>query len=77
MVYRGRVDHGVVVLEEGVRLPEGAVVDVVTLVSQTNAGGAEDLYHLDELAEPTGIPDLSLNVDHYLYGHPKVDDAQR
>ena len=77
MVYRGRVDHGVVVLEGGVCLPEGALVDVVTLVSQAAPVPAEGLYHLDELAEPTGIPDLALNVDHYLYGHPKVDDAQR
>ena len=77
MVYRGHIDHGVVVLEGGVRLPEGAVVDVVPLSSQAIPATAEGLYHIDELAEPTGMPDLALNVNHYLYGHPKVDDAQR
>jgi hypothetical protein len=34
------------------------------------------LYRLAELATPSGIPDLAVNIDHYLYGHPKVDDAK-
>ena len=29
-----------------------------------------------ELAGPTGIPDLSINADHYLYGHPKMTDGR-
>ena len=32
------------------------------------------LLKMLELAGPTGIPDLATNHDHYLYGHPKVDD---
>ena len=75
MVYRGRIDHGVVVLEGDARLPEGALVNVV-LVESDGANATESVYRLDELATPTGIADLALNIDHYLYGHPKVDDAQ-
>ena len=38
---------------------------------------ADPVYRIYELAAPTGVPDLSLNLDHYLYGVPKVtDDAQ-
>ena len=75
MVYRGRIDHGVVVLEGDACPPEGAIVNVV-LVESDAAKAAESVYRLDELATPTGIADLALNIDHYLYGHPKVDDAQ-
>ncbi len=34
------------------------------------------LYRMLDLAGPAGIPDLSMNIDHYLYGHPKADDQQ-
>ncbi|MHC4179618.1 MAG: hypothetical protein ACYSWU_19065 [Planctomycetota bacterium] len=77
MVYRGRVAGGVVVLEGGVRLPEGTPVKVETVESEKTVGGDDLLYRLGELAVPTGIPDLALNIDHYLYGHPKVDDARQ
>jgi hypothetical protein len=76
MVYRGRIDHGVVVLEGDVRLPEGAIVDVVVVQPEAAPGAADSVYRLDELATPSGIADLALNVDHYLYGHPKVSDGQ-
>ena len=29
---------------------------------------------MGDYAIDTGIPDLATNVDHYLYGHPKVGD---
>jgi hypothetical protein len=76
MVYRGRMDHGVVVLEGDARPPEGAIVDVVVVQTDVSSNPAESIYRLDELATPSGIPDLALNLDHYLYGHPKVDDAE-
>lgn len=77
MVYRGRVSNGVVVLEEGVRLPEGTAVKVEPVEGPSVAGGDDRLYRLGQLAVPTGISDLSVNIDHYLYGHPKADDADR
>jgi hypothetical protein len=76
MVYRGRIDNGVVVLEGNASLPEGAIVDVVPVEPEPSLPAGDDLYRLDSLAAPTGIPDLALNIDHYLYGHPKVHDAQ-
>ena len=30
---------------------------------------------MGELAMETGIPDLAIHADHYLYGHPKVKNA--
>jgi hypothetical protein len=76
MVYRGRIDHGVVVLEGEACPPEGAIVNVVVVESEAPAKATESVYRLDELATPTGITDLALNIDHYLYAHPKVDDAR-
>lgn len=32
------------------------------------------LYRLHEHAIDTGIPDLAQNLDHYLYGLPKVEE---
>ncbi len=34
------------------------------------------LLKMLDLAVDTGIPDLATNIDHYLYGHPKVDDGR-
>ena len=75
MVYPGRVKNGVVVLEGGVELPEGTPVQVTTIEAQEPAGVDDQLYRLGELAVSTGTPDLALNIDHYLYGHPRVGDA--
>lgn len=75
MVYRGRIDHGVVVLDGDASLPEGMLVDIVPVETPAPSVAVDRLYRLHELATPSGIPDLALNIDHYLYGHPKVDDA--
>ncbi len=77
MVYQGRVRNGVVVLEGGVKLPEGTAVKVETIDASPSEQSEDRLYRLAELAVPTGTPDLALNVDHYLYGHPKVDHAEQ
>ena len=80
MVYRGRVESGVVVFEGEARLPDGVPVEVTPIETRTPSGGesAEDdpIYRIYELAVPCGIPDLSENIDHYLYGHPKASDEQ-
>jgi hypothetical protein len=80
MVYQGTVQNGLIVLENGVHLPEGAPVrvELVNAESPQQSLAAEDdaLLRMSELAVDTGIPDLAVNIDHYLYGHPKVTDGQ-
>lgn len=82
MVYEGVFQNGVVVLGAGVTLPEGAAVRVEVIPPRAeNAkpapapGELDPVWRMGELAEDTGIPDLGVNIDHYLYGHPKVKDV--
>ncbi len=77
MSYKGTVKNGVVVLEPPAELPEGTSVRIEPEPATTVRD--EDLdpaWRMAELAGPTGIPDLAVNVDHYLYGHPKVTDGK-
>jgi hypothetical protein len=81
MVYQGTVQNGVIVFDPGVQLPEGAPVRV-ELVRDENAivgrSPKDDiLFRMAEFAVDTGIPDLAINIDHYLYGHPKVTDENQ
>lgn len=83
MVYQGTVQNGVVVFANGVRLPEGAPVKVELLPQPTDIKATkidksqlDPVWRMGERAVDTGIPDLSVNIDHYLYGHPKVKEAQ-
>jgi len=76
MLYRGRIKDGVAVLEGDARLPDGTRVEVFPIGPETPCIEDDPVYRMYELAVPCGIPDLSENIDHYLYGHPKVDDAQ-
>ena len=75
MVYLGKIVNGAVVLDGDVALPEGSGV-AVTLLEGSDGSANDPLYRLPDLAVSTGIPDLAVNVDHYLYGHPKVNDDQ-
>ena len=75
VIYRGRVTNGKIVLEGGNTLPEGTAVDVEPVETLPPVPLATDVYKLGELAVPTGIPDLAVNIDHYLYGHPKADGS--
>ena len=77
MVYRGHIRDGRIELDEQVRLPEGAPVEV-SITPQPPAVQEDELGPtLYERLKPViGIakglpPDASINVDHYLYGHPK------
>lgn len=78
MTIRGRVKNGVVLVEPGVTLPEGAEVKMEV------ASGVEDETALDEHGQTLGQkllkyagkavglpPDAARNHDHYLYGTPK------
>ena len=82
MVYRGHVKNGVVVLDDPQALPEGAEVNVEPIedsqIQEPPTGepteGVRTLY--DRLKPLIGAikdspPDLSRNLDHYLYGLPK------
>lgn len=77
MTYRGRVEHGVVILDPGVELPEGAQVTVEVEPKEVPAvdQSADPLARMPSLAVETGIRDLAANIDHYLYGHPRASDA--
>lgn len=77
MTYRGKVKDGNIELEPGVELPEGAVVRIELEPKETLQGPVEPdpLWEMTKLATETKIRDLATNIDHYLYGHPKVSDA--
>jgi hypothetical protein len=79
MVYRGTVKSGgVIELDAGTALPEGTRVNIQPVSSHVtqNADGEDSLFRMSDLAVDTGIPDLATNIDHYLYGHPKVDEDE-
>lgn len=78
MVYRGKVKKGVIVLEDESELPDGTEV----LVRPVKTSTPSDLDPQDDATVrrklmkfsgmAAGLPkDASLNIDHYLYGHPK------
>ncbi len=76
MVYRGRVENGVIRLDDRQTLPEGAVVEVH--FHAENTPGNEEKYPSlceglkDLIGKAEGLPpDASINLDHYLYGVPK------
>jgi hypothetical protein len=87
MSFVGHVHNGVVVFETPIPLPEGTAV---TVSPQTMP--APEQRREDEEAAPPQTPlkwyegligcldlpeDASLNVDHYLYGHPKVTNPAK
>jgi len=80
MVYQGTIQNGVVVLEDGIQLPDGTAVRVELITKQpsqdTRSPKDDILWRMGEYAVETGIPDLGVNIDHYLYGHPKVTDEK-
>lgn len=80
MTYRGRVENGIVVLDEPGQLPEGAAVLIEVPESpepcapaERDAGGRTIGERLLKYAgKAKGLPrDLARNHDHYLHGTPK------
>lgn len=74
MVYHGRIRNGIIVLDELVRLPEGAEVrvNIVTGEKSGNGDGAKSTIW-NRLLEIAGTADdlpsdAARRVDHYLYG---------
>lgn len=81
MTYKGTVQNGVVVLQDGATLPDGAIVTVVLSPraaqktpdndSRTIGQKLADLGRWAE-TQPCDLPDdLAKNHDHYLHGLPK------
>jgi hypothetical protein len=77
MVYRGHVENGVVRLEDAAILPEGAKVEVRLLAENPapdEETGVPSIIETlkDFVGKAEGLPpDMSVNLDHYLYGLPK------
>ena len=89
MTVRGKVKNGVIVLDNGSTLPEGAEVEVRQVLKKKPAArtgkkrpglsrkvSKEPKSVSERLASVIGRattlpPDMSENVDHYLYGAPK------
>ncbi len=72
MIYKGRVQGGVIVLDPPGELPEGTIVEVSLLDEAEAMEPLDPLYTVGELAVDMGMSDLASNIDYYLYGHPKV-----
>lgn len=75
MTISGTVKNGVVVPDEPVDLPEGAVARI-EIMQVDNAVDPEILALREILRKYAGCcdglpPDYALNIDHYLYGTPK------
>lgn len=75
MTYRGQVRNGRVVLEDRVALPEGTEVDVQPVKrhqpSKRGKKKTPTLYDRLEafVGQAAGLPpDMSVNLEHYLYG---------
>ncbi len=81
MTYRGTIRNGVVELEGGNGLPDGTLVKVEPVENHDADPGASPapspLFGIGRRAVRTGQPDLATNIDHHLYGHPKVRDGDR
>lgn len=75
MTYRGRVQNGVVVLDDGAELPDGMAVRVEPVETPGDASQDSDEFvrrMLEIAGTAEGLPaDLARNHDHYLHGHPK------
>jgi hypothetical protein len=76
MTCRGHVKNGVIVLDTTNPLPDGkeVIFELVENVVKLSEDSEHPCLKMIELPGPTGIPDLATNHDHYLYGHPKVED---
>jgi hypothetical protein len=64
-----------VVFEGDVPLLEGTVVEIQPVEKSEEFD--DPIYHLGDLAVPTGIPDLAKNIDHYFNEHLKQDHRNK
>ena len=68
-----------VVLEPEARFPEGTAVRVTAVTPPAVANDAEldPIWHMGERAVDIGTPDLAVNIEHSLSGHPKVSHGKK
>jgi len=78
MTYRGKIKNGMVVLDDPTALPEGVEVSVRPLKSRNGKSRGKkppaSVYQRYKLfiGVVDDLPsDMSVNLDHYLYGAPK------
>ena len=82
MTVRGKIKNGKVLLDNPKSLPDGTEVEVRPLkkTRETKNGAKKKKKPPRNLADRLGPfigavkdlpPDMSANLDHYLYGHPK------
>jgi hypothetical protein len=76
MTFQGHVRNGVVLLDDGATLPEGAAVRVELVLARQGPPPTETPPLYDSLepfiGKAEGLPaDMSVNLDHYLYGTAK------
>ncbi len=77
IAYRGYVENGIIRLEGAATLPEGTAVRVEIEAppprGESETGGVSLYERLKPvIGAAKCLPeDASVNVDHYLYGHPK------
>jgi hypothetical protein len=78
MTYRGYVKGGTVVFDSPTILPEGAAVDISVVEPPLDIEGQpiHPAFLIGDRAIDMGVDDLGRNIDHSLYGHPKVEDEQ-
>jgi hypothetical protein len=72
MTFKGTSSGGTIVLEPGAEIADGLEVRVEV----AHQSADDPLLKMTTLATETNIPDLATNIDHYLYGHPKVQDGE-
>ena len=75
MIYRGVVKNGVVVIEEGVKLPDGMEVRIEPFAPD-DSPPSEGPTLAEQFGDVIGtVPDLPSDMaeqhDHYLHGAPK------
>jgi hypothetical protein len=77
MTVQGQVKNGLVVPDAGSTLPEGARVVIQIVMDTESVSVSEDEKPRERaFMKFAGMakdlpPDASVNLDHYLYGHPK------
>ena len=79
MTYRGHVKGGVVVIDSPTPLPEGMVVEITPVDILLDVEGKPvhpAFLKVGDHAIDMGVSDLGSNIDHYLYGHPRVEDGE-
>jgi hypothetical protein len=73
MTLKGRVKNGVIVVDKGVSLPEGAEVTVDMPEKTAGAGEAISDTLLRHAGKGIGLPsDLAERHDHYAHGRPRA-----